>query len=643
MSFWEDDTLLPLGALQACLAPKDDQAEEAVERSVQPVTVAGTLRQMCLDLRVIPFRAEDIGGLYVRYPVRGRHEIDGLRSSRFRAWLAAKYFDSMQVEPNQVDIEGALLLLAAMAEFSEPRKLHTRIGTVGGKIYLDLCNEERQAVEIDADGWRVVDEPPLWFLRGSMKALPVPRPGGSLMDLREFVNASDGDFVLLVGWLLASMAPDIAYPILALSSEHGSGKTTLTNLLKSLIDPDGTGGIAPFKDADALCAAASSRHVVAVDNLSRISGEDSDYLCRVATGMGIVRRKLYTDGESYESYFRKPLILNGIAFAPDRADLLDRCYPISLLPLTAGRKQDSELRAAFERARPGILGALLTAVSAALREQDYNLAPAVRMIDAAAFVMRAEKGGALPWAPGTFERVLLAKEQDKQGEAVTGTPIGRILLELAEEGAWEGYVKALFDQVKSRADDEERITLPKSVRGFGAALTRLTPMLRGLGVAVVREEPRREFGYWVRLSKMGENVTTGGRESSALALYSAPEHPVHCLYIENPNVQEQNPCAGSVLSQSCTSCTSFLKLGETRKEGADTSDSNLSGVSEGCFQEFDRNQDSMYRMYRNFSGASDDKGLNPVHRPVHCIPNVQDVQEPIKELKRPGPEPPPVA
>lgn len=478
MSFWEDDTLLPLGALQACLASEGGKAEEAKE---QPVTVAGTLRQMCLDLRVIPFRAEDIGGLYVRYPARGHHEIDGLRSSRFKAWLAAKYFDAMQVEPKQADIEGALLLLAAMAEFSPPRKLHTRIGTVGDRVYLDLCNEERQAVEIDADGWRVVDEPPLWFLRGSMKALPAPQPGGSLMDLREFVNASDEDFVLLVGWLLASLAPDIAYPILALSSEHGSGKTTLTNLLKALIDPDGTGGIAPFKDADALCAAASSRHIVAVDNLSKISGEDSDYLCRVATGMGIVRRKLYTDGESFESFFRKPLILNGIAFAPDRADLLDRCYPISLLPLTTGRRRDRELQAAFERTRPGILGALLTAVSAALRERDYNPAPAVRMIDAAAFVMRAEHAGALPWAPGTFERVLLSREREKQAEAVTGNPIGRILLELAGEGVWEGYVKSLFDHVKSRADDEERMTLPRSAPGLRSRAYPIDPHASGRG------------------------------------------------------------------------------------------------------------------------------------------------------------------
>lgn len=507
MNVWDDDALLSLETLQACLAPEEGAAPETEERTERPVTVAGTLRQMCLDLGVVTFRAEDIGGLYVRYPVRGRHEIDGLRSSRFKAWLAAKYFDDMQVEPKQADIEGALLLLGATAEFSEPRKLHTRIGSANGKIYLDLCNEERQAVEIDADGWRVVDEPSLWFLRGSMKALPVPRPRGSLMDLREFVNTSDEDFVLLVGWLLASLAPDIAYPILAISAEQGAGKTTLTNLLKSLIDPDGTGGIAPFKDADALCAAASSRHVVAVDNLSGISGEDSDYLCRVATGMGIVRRKLYTDGETYESYFRRPLILNGIAFAPDRADLLDRCFPISLLPLTTGRRRGRELQAAFEKVRPGILGALLTAVSTALRERDYDPAPAVRMIDAAAFVMRGEKGGALPWAPGTFERVLLAKERDKQAEAVTSNPIGRALMELAEEGGWEGLQRALLEQVRSRTDDEERMTLPKSVRGFGAALTRLTPMLRGMGVEIAKGHDR--LGAWVTLTPIPKEGAEG--------------------------------------------------------------------------------------------------------------------------------------
>ena len=83
----------------------------------------------------------------------------------------------------------------------------------------------------------------------------------------------------------------------------------------------------------------------------------------------------------------------------------------------------------------------------------------------------------------------------------------------------------------------------------------------------------------------------------------------------------------------------FLKLGETGKEYSDTPDSNLSEVSDISFSKSGRNQDSMYRIYRNFDGDSGNKGLSP----VHCTPNVQDVQEPVKELKCSDPEPPPVA
>lgn len=505
MNEWDESVEPSMVRLEECFA----SAFDPPVASGKPPTKATVLRQMCLDLGVVPFKAEDIGGLFVRYPVNRHCEIDRLRSSRFKAWMAAKYFESIGSEPKQADLEGALLLLGATAEFSEPRELYTRIGRAGGKIYVDLCNPEAQAVEIDAEGWRVVDDSPLWFLRSSMKALPMPQGGGSINDLRKFVNASDEDFILIVGWLLASLAPEVKYPILTISSEHGSGKSTLTNFLKELIDPDGTGGVAPFKDVDALCVTAASRHVVALDNLSRITGEDSDHLCRIATGVGMIRRQLYTDGETYESFLRKPMILNGIAFAPDRADLLDRCYPVSLLPLTTGRIAERDLKAAFAKARPSIFGALLDAVSTALRESDYKPSPKVRMIDAATFVIQAEKGGALPWVTGTFERVLLEMEQTKQSEAVTNNPVGRILLELAEKGGWDGLLTALWEQVRFRVDAEERLTLPKSARGFGAALTRLTPMLRGLGVMV--QKAKNRFGVWVTLTKVEETEPTGGR------------------------------------------------------------------------------------------------------------------------------------
>jgi hypothetical protein len=58
-------------------------------------------------------------------------------------------------------------------------------------------------VEIDADGWRIVDKPPVRFRRAAgMLPLPKPMPGGSINTLRSFLNVqTDTDFVLVVSWL----------------------------------------------------------------------------------------------------------------------------------------------------------------------------------------------------------------------------------------------------------------------------------------------------------------------------------------------------------------------------------------------------------------------------------------------------------
>ena len=66
------------------------------------------------------------------------------------------------------------------------------IAAAGGKIYLDLCSEDWQTVEIDADGWRVVADPPVFFVRpAGMRPLLVPRSDESregLAVLRKLVD-----------------------------------------------------------------------------------------------------------------------------------------------------------------------------------------------------------------------------------------------------------------------------------------------------------------------------------------------------------------------------------------------------------------------------------------------------------------------
>ncbi len=71
-----------------------------------------------------------------------------------------------------------------------------------------------RAVEIDATGWRVIDNPPVRFRRASgMKPLPIPAPGGSIETLRSFLNVQIRRRLRAGGRLGAGVSCAIAAPI----------------------------------------------------------------------------------------------------------------------------------------------------------------------------------------------------------------------------------------------------------------------------------------------------------------------------------------------------------------------------------------------------------------------------------------------
>ena len=88
--------------------------------------------------------------------------------------------------------------------------------------YLDLANERWQAAEMTRDGWRVVDNPPVKFIRpAGLLPLPTPVGGGSVDELRQFVNiGDDADWALILAWLVQALRGRGPFPILV---ERGSG------------------------------------------------------------------------------------------------------------------------------------------------------------------------------------------------------------------------------------------------------------------------------------------------------------------------------------------------------------------------------------------------------------------------------------
>jgi hypothetical protein len=345
--------------------------------------------------KVSYFRTPDGTG-FADLVINGHRETWPIRSKGFRRWLVRRFFQVTKGVPNSEALQSALNVIEAKAHFDGyERTVHIRVAGENGKIYLDLGDESWQAVEIDSTGWRVINNPPGRFRRAAgMQALPMPEPGGSIEALRSFLNVeSDTDFVLVVAWALAVLRNRGPYPVIVLSGEQGSAKSTFSAILRALLDPNTAPLRAlPREDHD-LFIAASNSHVLAFDNVSGLPAWISDTLCRLATGGGFAVRQLYTDQDEVLFDAARPVILNGIEDIVTRPDLADRALLLTLAPIPEERRRpEAELWAAFEIERPRILGVLLDAVVEGLKRlPETHLPKLPRMADFALWATVARR------------------------------------------------------------------------------------------------------------------------------------------------------------------------------------------------------------------------------------------------------------
>ncbi len=193
-------------------------------------------------------------------PVNGHIEHCGVRSRRFRFfWLRNEMFNDGQITLGRKAVDDFIETLAARATFSPDQfDAHLRVADLGVRTGSTWQTTAGGPSRIDAKGWQVLERPPVKFVRPQGKlALPAPKRGGTIDDLRDFLNvATEADFYMVVAWLLAALWPTGPYPILVISGEHGSAKSTTARLLRSIVDPN----VAPIRtppreDRDMLIAA----------------------------------------------------------------------------------------------------------------------------------------------------------------------------------------------------------------------------------------------------------------------------------------------------------------------------------------------------------------------------------------------------
>lgn len=434
-----------------------------------------------------------------------------LCGKRFPLWMREIYFRQEAKPPKGQALKDALGTLEALAVLQGRQyQVHLRVARSPklDRIYVDLGSNSQEVVEVGPEGWtiRSLEDIPVRFYRTpGMKGLPRPVQPGRVEALRPLLNADDRGFLLSVAWLLASLSGSGPYPILALSGEQGSAKSSMSRLLQGLVDPSTAGVRAAIRDGEDLYVAARNSHVLCLDNLSTLRDQLADDLCRISTGASFSKRKLFRDDEEAVIYVCRPLIINGIPDLLSRGDLADRCLGLTLRAIPgSARVAELDYWAKVEAVSGEILGGLLTALSGALaRWGQTRLAELPRMADFVRLVVAAEPD--LPWPVGAFLEVYQQVRQEAASISLDGDPFAEALQRvLKEQNSWEGSATALFGLLSQYRDGLSFSEgWPKNPKAASDYLRRLAPALRLEGIRMSQErQPGGNRNRIIRLERL---------------------------------------------------------------------------------------------------------------------------------------------
>ncbi len=474
---------------------KGDEEERQSQTQADRLYLIGLEADIFLDQNGIAWATFQQGDHY---------ETRQLRKKSFKAWLLQRYREKEgKILTNTQALQSVIDTLENEARKRPKQKIYTRVAHIGDKTYLDLANDRWEIVEISKDGWRVIEgNKDIKFKRTEgMEALPIPEEG-DLNSIAKYLNIEEKEIILLLSFIIGCYSEG-PYPILVLQGEQGSGKSTLTRILKKLIDPNTAElKILPDNERDLMIIAVNN-YLLTFDNLAGISPKVGDGLSRLATGGGMSLRALYTDDEEMILEAKRPIILNGIDVGIERHDLLDRAILIQLPRLNEWERIDeATFWGSWEKERPQILGGLLNVLSAGLRNlPTTRMEKLPRMADFAKWVVACEP--ALCWKEGEFLEVYRENREEIVENVLEADPIARGLQKLMEgKDEWAGSITELYENLKRIINDEyyfkKNLWSPKVL---GRRLRRSVTFLRQEGLEVEFSRTSRNKTIYIKRLK----------------------------------------------------------------------------------------------------------------------------------------------
>ncbi len=456
-------------------------------------------------------------------PVSGHQETHRIRDRAFKHWLTKQYYDATAKAPSAEKLNNALNVLEAVARYKgSQQQVNLRVAQRHQTFYYDLADSECRAVELDEHGWRLVPAAPLFRRAANTAAQVTALAGGKVERVLEFVNLTPGDqHILLLVYLVACLVPGIPHPVLVLSGPQGAAKSSTTRIIRRLVDPAVEELLSLPTDPNELALALAGNYVLAIDNLDGLSPWQSDMLARAVTGGGISKRRLYTDDEEVILRFHRCILLNGINSAATRPDLLDRTIALTLERVPPERRrEEADVRAAFEAARAEIFGGMLDAlVHAQVIYPTVQLSALPRMADFCRWGYAIAEGlgiGGWRFLEAYWRSIGESNEAAIQAHSVAAAVVALV----ADKTEWAGTPSDLLTALEKVAQDERidirAMAWPKAAHALTKRLREVTTNLRDAGVDVTLDG---------RTGKRRQIILRRSTENSVTAVTSVTAQP----------------------------------------------------------------------------------------------------------------------
>ena len=359
-----------------------------------------------------------------------------LESIEFKSYLYMKALEVTNGKQSLNDDAAVIYIRKYFTHYGFPPKTDVYIRTAGDLekgIEYDLKNDSQQSVRISKKGWRVATKKKYKFIDASTalpQVIPQKSNEGLLKLLKPFVNITGNEYIIFVIWLVQAFCSG-HHSALLVRASHGSGKSSLSRVIRQILDPSETDISHMPKDTKSLLCTLSNLYLVCYDNVRSISVEQSDILCQAITGATATGRSLYTNNDLYVQKLHNAVVINGISVSPTESDLAERFLVVNLKKIDKkSRKREKDLWRSFDEKLPEILGAIFETLHKAMKNfETLSIKDMPRMADSFADML------IIALALGVTEdefRKIYAENVEKMMQIRMGTPIVKAVHELMD-------------------------------------------------------------------------------------------------------------------------------------------------------------------------------------------------------------------